>query len=115
MRTKPTNSALSILIFLQLVFSSSFCQIIEVDGGVGYAGVNVEEWSGISERGTLSRLPDWNNLSGYATAEVLFPISDSFYLGVSGGYQHLFWYEYEYVYDSYYGYTAWKESNGCDQ
>ncbi|MFZ5972780.1 MAG: hypothetical protein ACOYXA_14425 [Bacteroidota bacterium] len=103
-------TGLILLFMLSSVFPLAG-QTIEVDGGMGYAAVNLESWSGISETGSTFRLYDWSNFTGYASLQVLFPVSKSIQAGVSAGYQHLFWYEWKYFYDTYNGYFYYQEAD----
>jgi hypothetical protein len=94
----------TIIFWIGLV-NSSYSQILELDLGNGYSITSVESWSGITENGTTYRLHDWSYYTGYASLQVLFPATKSSHFGISAGYQHLFWYEYEYIYDRDYGYS----------
>jgi hypothetical protein len=72
----------------QVIVNISNSQVIEIDGGVGYSALDMEAWA-VVERN------DWSNFSGYATAHVLYPLNDILSVGISGGFHHLFWYDFE--------------------
>lgn len=84
---------LSIFILLISMCDRSFSQIIEVGGGIGYAAVDMNAWSGIEPE-------DWGNFSSYYGAQILFPIGDKVAVGAGVAYQYLFWYYFRYPYGS---------------
>jgi hypothetical protein len=74
-----------------------YSQVIEVDAAFGFGGTtDIESWTKITENGATFRLTDWSFFSGYTSVNGFFPVTKTISLGGSIGYQHLFWYEYDY-------------------
>jgi hypothetical protein len=84
-----------LVLSFQVIAPIAHSQLIEVDGGIGYSAVNITSWSSVEPN-------DWNNLSGFATAQGFYRINKTISVGISAGFHHLFWYEYKDYYDYWY-------------
>lgn len=91
------GSIAGLVIFFSLSFNSSlFSQsVLTLNGGIGYTNVDLNSWSGKDE------LSDWGQTMSEFYAQLYFSKLGNFNVGLEGGYQYFFWYEFIYN-DGYY-------------
>ena len=82
-------------------------QLIEVDGGIGYSIVNLDNYTYWDDGTPYS----WSKISGYLTAQGFYNVNKTLSLGASIGFQHLFKYTMKVYYglydtEDYFNYTV---------
>jgi hypothetical protein len=93
MTKKLAKSLVAVLflgVFLGLSSPAAAQSTAEVNFGLGYSIVNLDEWSG----GSLS---DWNQMMYQGNAQVYFARLGNLQIGAEAGYTYFFWYDrYDY-------------------